>query len=115
MMLLTKALLVIKMLTAASVAPVAYEPCAEAPGAQECGSGLLCDGGLCLPTQDCETPQDCPAAPEGYSTVCERMPTCDNGYSEIGSCRLSVNEIGGCPDGFSPDTAIDGEAICLPN
>ena len=110
MMLLTKALLVLKMLTAASVAPVApaaYDECSEA---QECGSGTFCLEGVCNPTLNCETASDCPEAPEAYSMVCEVELTCDG---SIGTCRLAPGQYDECPEGLSSVLGDSGNQICV--
>jgi hypothetical protein len=107
MLMFTTALLVLQMLTAA---PAAYEPCSEAPGTQECGSGLLCDGGLCLPTQDCETAQDCPVAPEAYSVVCAVTLTCEGSW---GQCLLAPGQYEECPEGLVNTVHSSGIEVCV--
>jgi hypothetical protein len=111
MMLLTKALLVLKMVAAAAPAGApglpAYEQCSEA---QECGSGLVCDGGLCTPTLNCETASDCPEAPEAYSVVCIVLLTCEGSF---GVCHLAPGQYEECPEGLINATGPYDEEICV--
>lgn len=110
MMLLTKALLVFRMFTAASVAPVApvaYDACSED---SQCGSGLICEEGLCTPDFFCVADTECPEAPEGYSRVCDVGPTCTG---EEGACRLAPGAHDECPEGTTHEVGVSGVDICV--
>lgn len=109
-MLVLKALLVLQMLTAASSAPTAYEPCSEVPGALECADGLMCNEGLCVPAFFCSVDTDCGEAPEGYSVICDVYPTCNG---EEGLCRLGPGAQGECPEGTVHETTISGDDTCI--
>jgi len=106
MMLLLKALLALKMLTAASPLPGAYELCSEEQG---CSTGLRCEEGACTPNHFCLLASECPAGPDGYPAVCELNPSDDGDY---GFCQVGPID-GECPDGFTPDRGIEGIDICV--